>query len=164
MTQRGRTYRMIRAISGQSHRGSADPRRRPATEVGSQGGPPQMRSAGGGCTIPLTSPRFLALGQFLANTAQANGSTSLIHEISMPARSSPRSNPPMPEKRLPTRRIKFVPDRLPVEFLELVVDPIVRRKIDARSDQIFASPFDDLDHVFVVRQQDVCHPAGDGFP
>lgn len=103
---RGRNSRRHRANSGQSQRSSWTPLRRPATETGGHGNPPQMRSGHSTSlqSIFVMSPRLGMPGQCLARTRLQYGSISDCHMTFIPARSSPRSSPPIPEKREPTVR------------------------------------------------------------
>jgi hypothetical protein len=75
-----------------------------AEENGWQGKPPQMTSTGRRLPLPAVrmSPCRWTWGQCLARRARAQGSISTCQAIWKPARSKPRSKPPMPEKREPT--------------------------------------------------------------
>ena len=80
------------------------PARFPATERSWQGNPPQRRS---GDSFPLlahsrTSVQQVTVGQCWARIPRRHLSDSHCQMTRIPARSSPRSSPPIPEKRLPT--------------------------------------------------------------
>jgi len=100
---RGLTTRRHSANIGQRWRSSFCPRRTPARLNGWQGYPPQTRSTVGTVrqSMSLMSPRFGVAGQCFLSTREPYGLISDCHRQVMPARSSPRSRPPMPEKSDP---------------------------------------------------------------
>src|SRR6185312_13351825 len=76
----------------------------PATLMSWQGNPPATTSTRERVELLplLTSVTLLsARGKFLASTLRQYGSISTCHLVSNPARSNPRSMPPIPAKRLP---------------------------------------------------------------
>ena len=102
-TRRGRSSRMIRANSGHSHRSSLVPLRSPAELNGWHGKPPQMRSTAVSLSAPTlrTSSCLGTSGQWFARTLRHHGSISTCQAQRIPARSRPRSMPPMPENSDP---------------------------------------------------------------
>lgn len=96
---------MIRAYSFQRpDRAPPMPSRLPALEMSWQGNPPQMTSTASRSSPPtfLTSSKRLTPGQCFARTSRHHSLTSTCQLTKNPARSSPRSRPPIPEKREPT--------------------------------------------------------------
>jgi len=106
-TNLGRRCRHNRQNAGQRSRSSSCPLRFPATLHGWHGTPPQMRSTGSrpASTEVLMSSWRRMLGQCFASTFRQNGSRSTCHATRIPARSRPRSSPPIPAKQLPTVRL-----------------------------------------------------------
>ncbi len=102
-TQVGRSSSTILKYSGQRLRSSSVPRRFPARLYGWQGNPPQIRSTGWRFWAPhsRTSRNRSTLGQCLSSTLLQNSSISICHSHFIPARSRPRSKPPIPANRLP---------------------------------------------------------------
>jgi hypothetical protein len=103
-THVGLTRRTTRMNSGQSQRSSASPSLRPATLTGWQGNPPQRRSTGASSSpvSVVMSPYLGTSGQCFVKTRRHHSSISTCQRTSIPARSSPRSIPPIPENREPT--------------------------------------------------------------
>lgn len=107
IVNRGRKTRMTRCISTQSPLPSSlptIPALKPSDEMSTHGNPPQIKStrkSPSACGNSLMSLNRGMSGQCFASTDRANGSISTCQRHAMPARSSPRSNPPMPANRLP---------------------------------------------------------------
>ena len=102
-TQRGRNSPTTDAMSGQSHRGSSWAIWRPAWLTGWHGKPPQTRSGTGRPphhpAQVRTSSCLGTSGQCFASTFRHHGSISICPTTVIPARSRPRSSPPMPLNR-----------------------------------------------------------------
>lgn len=105
-TKRGRSTRTHRANSTQRPDCSpVMPARLPALLMSWQGNPPQITSTlhssiGPGGNVRTSSCRTTA-GQCFASTRRQNLSISTCHLQTTPARSNPRSKPPMPANREP---------------------------------------------------------------
>ena len=109
---RGRKLQMASNIFGHKCRGSVLPPRLPAVLNGWQGYPPQITSGRSTFvqSICFMSPKFGTSGQCFFNTLQANGSISDCQITFMPARSNPKSKPPMPLNNEPTVNVICVLD------------------------------------------------------
>lgn len=107
-THRGSRSRMIRSISDQrpDRVPSAIPVPRPARDTSWHGKPPAMRSTGRSSVAPTrrTSTCRGTSGQCFSRTRLANGSHSTCQAQVIPARSSPRSSPPIPANSDPKVR------------------------------------------------------------
>ena len=94
-----------RRASPHIHRSSSAPFCFPAWLTGWQGTPAQIRSTCQSPSLPggnvRTSPQRVTLGQCFASTRPAYSSISTCHLQTIPARSSPRSKPPIPAKSDP---------------------------------------------------------------
>jgi hypothetical protein len=103
-TNRGCSSQMIRKYSDQRpERAPVIPSCLPALEMSWQGNPPQMRSTSERLCRPTsrTSRNRGTSGQCLARTLVAYSLISTCHEHFIPARSSPKSIPPIPANREP---------------------------------------------------------------
>ena len=128
MTIFGRISHMIRLNSRHNpERSPSIPIRLPATETSWQGKPPQITSH---CqSVPSrggkvhTSSCRRTFGQCFSRTRLAYSSFSTCQTHRIPARSKPRSNPPIPEKSEPNVicRISPIPLRRPTSRVARVV-------------------------------------------
>jgi len=103
-TTRGPSSRTILAKSNHSPlRCPSSPSAFPATLTSWHGKPPQMTSTRSvsGCGHVRTSSHRRTSGQCLARTRFAYSSISTCHRHCIPARSNPRSNPPIPANNEP---------------------------------------------------------------
>ncbi len=100
----GRNSQMTRKYSVHNPlRSPARPARFPARLTSWQGNPPAITSMGARLCFPTvrTSVNLGTEGQCFVRTLLAYSSISTCHAQRIPARSSPKSKPPIPENKLP---------------------------------------------------------------